>query len=229
MATGQRAFDHHVVGQAVQAAVLLQEQLQRAQRGHDDPELGVAETRVVFDQCERAQVQAGGQRDAVDAGVQRRGHAHLQRFLRAVHRQLFHAVDEHHARAFLAGHGAFHVHARGLGQVAQVELDGRLVFRVDVVLVHRLLGLDVLGLVAAVRDRLDHSVGDVAHATQAGGLQRQVGGRDIHAHAADHDGHHFLAAHLQAEIFQSSHSQLSNVRPKLTRSMTLFFSRICQI
>jgi hypothetical protein len=103
-------------------------------------------------------VQAGGQRDAIDAGIQRRTHAHLQRLLGRVHGELFHAVDQDHAAALLARHRAFHVQSGGFGQIAQVELDHRLVVGSDIGFVHGLLGLDELGLVAAVGDRLDHRV-----------------------------------------------------------------------
>ena len=49
----------------------FQEELQGTQRGNDDSQLGVTETRVILDQGERTKVQAGGQRDTVDAAIER--------------------------------------------------------------------------------------------------------------------------------------------------------------
>jgi hypothetical protein len=114
------------------------------------PQLGIAETRVVFHQGERAQVQAGAQRDAVHAGIQRRGQAHAQGVGRRVHGELFHAVDKHHAVAALGFHGAAHVQPRGLGDMAEVELHAGFVRVVDVVFVELRLVLDEAGVETAV-------------------------------------------------------------------------------
>ena len=80
VAAGQRAFDHDEIRQAVEAGGLAQEQLQRPHRRDDDAQLGIAKARVVVHQAERAQVQAGAQGDAVNAGIQRRMQAHVAAF-----------------------------------------------------------------------------------------------------------------------------------------------------
>jgi hypothetical protein len=78
---------------------------------------------MILDQRKGAEMQAGGQRDAVDAGIERRAHADLERLLGRVHGQFFHAVDQHQTAARLPGHGRLDVQARGFGQAAKVELD----------------------------------------------------------------------------------------------------------
>jgi|GEM_PF-6939842 hypothetical protein len=205
MAAGERPLHHHIVGQAAGARTLAHEQLQGAQRRDDDAELDVLESRVVLDQAEGAQVQAGGERDAVDAGVHGRREAHAQRLLRRVHGELLHAVDEDQPVAALGLHGGLHVQPGRLGDVGEVEFHLRLVDVGDVVLVALLLDADELGVVAAVGDRLDHRIRDVADAAQAGRLQRQFRRGDVHAHAADHDRHQFPSAEPQAEIIHAFH------------------------
>jgi hypothetical protein len=205
VAAGQRAFDDDVVGQAVQARDFFQEQLQRAHRRHDDAELGVAEARVVLDQVEGTQVQAGRHGDAVDARVHRRRQAGAQGFLGRVHGQLFHAVHEDQAIALLRFHGRADVQAGRLGQAVEVELDHRLVHVVDVELVELGLVFHEGGIELAVRDVLHHRIGDVPDTAQAGRFQRQLGGRNIDTHPADHDGHVFLVAQSQAEIINTFH------------------------
>ncbi len=205
VATGQRTFDDDEVGLAVQARDFAQEQLQRAHGRNDDAQVRIAETRVILDQLERTQVQAGRQRDAVDAAVQGRRQAHAQRFLRRVHGQLFHAVHVDQAIAFLRFHGGADMTARGLGQVIQIELDHGLVHVVDVELVGLGFFLDVRGVELAVGHVLRHCIGDMADPAQAGCFQRQLGRRNVHTHSADHDGHVFLVAHAQAEIINTFH------------------------
>ena len=151
-------------------------------------------------------MQAGAQRDAVNACVQRRIEPHLQRLARRVHGQLFHAVDEHHAVAALGLHGLADVQTRGLGQAAQVELHTALVRVVDVVLVELGLFLDEFGVETPVRHVLHHGVGNMAHAAQPCRLQRQLCGGNVHAHAADHEGDQLRAAEFQAEIVDSFHA-----------------------
>jgi hypothetical protein len=208
VAAGQRSFDHHVVGQAVGARAFLEEQLQRAQRGDDDAQLDVAKARMVLDQRERTQVQAGRQGDAVDPRVQCRLETDAQGLPGVVHGQLFHAVGEDHALAALGFHGAADMQGGGFRQQAEVELDHGLLAIGDVELVLPQLVLDVLGVEAAVGNRRHHRVGDVADAAQARHFQRQLRGRNIHAHAADHDRHQFLFAQTQAEIIDALHCRL---------------------
>ena len=205
VAAGQRPFDHDVVRQAVGTGALLEEELQGAHRGNDDAQLGIAETRVLLDQREGAEMQAGSQRDAVDTGIERSGHADLERLFRRVHGQLFHAVDEDQAIAALACHGGFDVQLGRLLDTAEVELDRRLVFVEDVVLVERELFLDVLGFVAAIGDRIDHGIRDVPDTAQTSRLEGQVGRRNINPHAADHDRHELVLAKPQAEIIHTLH------------------------
>ncbi len=205
VAAGQGAFDDDEVGRTVQFRDLAQEQLQRAYRGHDDAEIGFAEARVVLDQLEGTEVQAGRHGDAVDAGVQRRRQARAQGFLGRVHGQLFHAVHENQAIAFFRRHGRAHVQARRFGQALEVELHDRLVHVVDVELVELGLVLDEGRVELAVRDVLHHRVRDMADTAQARRFQRQLRGRNVHAHSANHDGHIFLVAQTQAEIINTFH------------------------
>jgi hypothetical protein len=165
MAAGERPLDHHVIGQAAGARALLQEELQGAQRGNDDAQLGVAETRMVLNQAERPQMQACRQRDAVDAVVEGRLETGAQGFPGRVHGQLFHAVDEHQPIAALGFHGAADVQRRRFDQQAEVELHDGLFGIGDVELVLLELVLDVLGIEAAVRNGRHHRVGDVADAS----------------------------------------------------------------
>ena len=202
---GQRSLDDHVVGQPVQLRVLAQEELQRAQRRDDDAELRVAEAPVVGDLRERAQVQAGGERDAVDARVERGGQAHAQRLARRVHRELLHAVHEDHAVAALGLHRSADVHVGRLGQPPEVELHRRLVAARRVVLVELRLLLDEVRAEAAVGDRRHHRVGDVADAAQPRDLEREPGGRDVDAHAAAHDRYQLALAEAQAKIVDAPH------------------------
>ena len=164
---------------------------------------------MILDQRKRTQVQSRCQGDAVDAGIQGRGHAHLQRLFGRVHGELFHAVDVDLTAAHLAVHGALDMQAGGFGQMAQIELDIGFVVGLGHILVESLLGLDVLGFVAAVGHRFDHGIRDVAHAAQPGRLHRQVGRRNVHTHASNHDGHELLAAQVHAEVIQTFHNKLS--------------------
>ncbi|UGA38371.1 hypothetical protein JOS77_00345 [Chromobacterium haemolyticum] len=43
------------------------------------------------------------------------------------------------------------------------------------------------------------------HAAQSGRFQRQRRGGDVHAHAANHDGHQLLLAQPQSEIVNALH------------------------
>ncbi len=201
----QRTFHHDEVGQAVGAGVLAQEQLQRAQRRDDDAQLDVAETRVVFDQRKRAQMQAGRQGDAVDAGGKRFPQPHLERLFRRVHGELFHAVDEDHAGAALGFHGLAHMQTGGFGDMAEIELHLRLVGIVDVVFVLLQLGLDEVGVVVTIRNGRQHGIRNMTYAAQTGSLQCQFCCRNVHAHAADHDRDQLLFAELQAEIIYTFH------------------------
>ncbi len=206
MAAGQRPFDHHVIGQAAGAGALFQEKLQRAQRGNDDAQLDVAKARMILDQRERAQMQSGRQRDAVDAVIQRRLEARAQGFPRRVHGQLFHAVDENQPVAALGFHGATDVQGGGFGQQADVELNHGLLAVGDIELVLPQLVLDVLGIEAPVRNRWHHGIRDMADAAQSRRFQRQIGSRNVHSHAADHDGYQFMFAQLQAKIVKALHA-----------------------
>ncbi|MBV6474737.1 MAG: hypothetical protein MOGDAGHF_00225 [Rhodocyclaceae bacterium] len=205
VAAGERPLHHNVVWQPPGARALAQEQLQRAQRRDDDAKLDVLEARMLLDQCEGAQVQAGGERDAVDAGVHGRREAHAQRLLRRVHGELLHAVDENQPVAALGLHRRLDMQPGRLGHVGEIELHLGLVDVGDVVLVALLLDADELGVVAAVGHRLDHRVGNVADAAQPRRFQRQFRRGDIHAHAADHDRHQLPPTEPQAEIIHAFH------------------------
>ncbi len=128
--------------------------------------------------------------------------------LGVVHGQLFHAVGEDHPVAALGLHGAADMQGCGFRQQAEIELDYRLLGIGDVELVLPQLVLDVLGIEAAVGNRRHHGVGDVADAAQARDLQRKLGGRNVHAHAADDDRHQFLFAQPQAKIIDALHCRL---------------------
>ena len=52
---------------------------------------------------------------------------------------------------------------------------------------------------------MHQGVGDVTDATEARGFERQFGGRNVHAHAANNDRHQFLFAESQAEIVNALH------------------------
>ena len=202
---GERAFHHDIVRQALQPGVLAQEHRQRAWRGDDDAEFGVAEARMVLDQRERAEVQAGGQRDAVDAGVERGGQAHAQRLARRVHGQLLHTVDEDHAVAALGFHRPAHMIAGGFLEFREVEVHVGLVAAGNVGLVLLQLLADEIGVEAGVGHGLHHGVGNMADAAEARDFERQFSSGDIHAHAADDDRHQFLPAEAQAEIIHTFH------------------------
>ena len=83
----------------------------------------MTEARMIFDQCKRAQIESRRQGDSVNSGIQRRTQANREGFLRRVHGQLFHAVDEDEAGAALGLHGFADVQTRSLGKLAQIELD----------------------------------------------------------------------------------------------------------
>ena len=166
MAAGQRTFDHDVIRRAVNTRVLAQKQLQRAQRRNNDAEFGVAKPRMISDQTERTQMQAGRERNAVDARIQRGGKPHAQGVFRRVHRQLFHAVDEDHALAALGLHGASDVVMRRLGEPAEIKQHGRFVGIRYVVFVALELFLGEMRAVAAVRHRLHHGIRDVPDTTK---------------------------------------------------------------
>ena len=210
VATRQRAFNDNKVGQAVEARSFAQKQLQCTHRRDDDAQFGVAETRVIGHQGKRTEVQAGTERDAVDASVECRIQAHLQGFARTVHGQLFHAVDENHAVAPLGFHGLADVQLGGLRQVTQIELNHAFVGIADVVLVELGLFLDELGVEAAVGHVLHHGVGNVPNAAQSCRLECQLGGGNIHAHSADDEWYQFPVTKMQAEIVKSFHCNLKN-------------------
>ena len=205
VAASQRPLDNDEIRQTVGPLVLLQEQLQGTHRRDDDAEFGIAKPGMVLDQGERTQVQAGGQGNPLDTGIECCSQTHLQGFLGGVHGQLFHAIDEDQATAGLACHGRLDVQAGRLFQSAEIELDRRLVLVIDVVLVERELFLDVLGVVAAVGDGIDHRIGNMANPAQTGGFQRQIGGGNIHPHAADHDRNQLMFAQSQAKIIHTLH------------------------
>ncbi|MBS1246529.1 MAG: hypothetical protein H6R47_728 [Proteobacteria bacterium] len=160
---------------------------------------------MIFYQRERAEMQTGAEGDAVNAGIERCTQTHAQGLARRIHGELFHAVDEDHAVATLGRHRPAHVVARSLFQHREIEMHGRLVAARDVGLVLLELGADETGVETPVRDRLHHGVGDVADAAEARDFERQLGSRDIHAHAADDDGHQFSFSESQAEIVYAFH------------------------
>ena len=114
-------------------------------------------------------------------------------------------VDENHAGAAFGFHGLAHVQAGRFGDVAEVELDIGLVGILDVVLELQELGLDEVGLVAAVRNRGQHGVGNMAYSAQTGSLQSQYRGGDVHAHTPDDDRDQLLFAEFQAKIIYTFH------------------------
>jgi hypothetical protein len=175
---------------------------------------------MVLDQGEGAEMQAGSQRDAVDPGVERRRHAHAQRFARRVHGQLLHAVDEDQAVATLRLHGPADVHARRLGELPEIEANHRLVGIGNVEFVLSELVLDELGVEAPIGNGIDHGIGDVSDATQSSRFECQFGGRNIDPHAADHNRHQFLVAKPQTEIINALHQRPSQSRPASSARLT---------
>ncbi|MNT25340.1 hypothetical protein D3C72_1608540 [compost metagenome] len=205
MAAGQWSLDDDEVRQAVQLGVLAQENLQGADGRDDDAQLGIAETRMVGHQGKRAKVQAGGQGDAVDAGVECRVQAHAQGFARAVHGQLFHAIDEDQAIAFFGFHGTANMQALRFRQASQVELHHSLVAVVDVEFVQFRLVFDESGVETAIRHVFHHGIGNMPDTVQPGRFQGQLRRGNIHTHSAYHDGHIFFFAKSQAEIINTFH------------------------
>ena len=164
-------------------------------------------------------MQACAQGDAVNAGVQRRGHAHLQRLARRVHGQLLHAINKHQALATLGLHGGLDMPAGSLGQHTEIELNDGFIRIVDVVLVEPGLVFDKAGVKTPVRDIGHHGIRNMPDAAQPGRLKRQLGGGNIHAHTAHHDGHQFFSSKLQAEIVNTFHS--NPLQPAVTVWPTL--------
>ena len=150
MATRQWALHNHVIGEALQTGILAQKYLQRPDRGHNDAQFDVAKTGVISNQRERAQVQARTQGDAVNARIQGRSHAHLQRVAWGVHGQLFHAVHKHQPIALFGLHGGRDVPLCGLRQYPKVKLDDGFIAVVDVVFVKTRLVFDEAGVETAV-------------------------------------------------------------------------------
>ena len=103
-------------------------------------------------------MQSGTHGDAVNARVQCRGHAHLQGLTRAVHGELFHAVDKNQPVTLFGLHGGADVAAGRLGQNVQVKLDPGFVGVVDVVFVKLGFVLDKTGVESAVRHIVDHGI-----------------------------------------------------------------------
>ena len=186
--------------------------MQRPHRRDNDAQLGVAKARVFFHQRERAQVQTGAQRDAVNARVQRRVEAHFQRVAWRIHRQLFHHVDEHHAVAALGFHRLADMQLGRFGQLAEVKLNAALVRVGDVAFVKPGLALDEFGVKAPVRHVVNQRVGDVADAAQTGRFEGQLGGGNVHAHAANDEGNQFFFAKFQAEIINALHRESLGVK-----------------
>ena len=207
VAAGQRTLDDDVIRQAVEARALAQEQRQRAQRRHDDAELHVAKTRMILDQRERAQMQTRAQRDAVDAAVHRGRQAHAQRLARAVHRELFHGVDEDQAIAPLGLHGPADVQPGRLGQPVEIEMHHRTCrgWR-RCTCISSACPSTKRGLEAPVGNGRHHRIRDMADAAEPRRDQRQFGGGNIDAHAAGDDGHQFLLAEAQPKIVDALHS-----------------------
>jgi hypothetical protein len=51
----------------------------------------------------------------------------------------------------------------------------------------------------------------MAHATQAGRFQRQIGGRNIHTHTAHHDGNQFFFTQAKAKIIYTRHLEVPEI------------------
>ena len=94
---------------------------------------------------------------------------------------------------------------RRLGNLTEVELYDGLVGVFDVGFVLQELILDEVGVIAPIRYGGQHRIGDVSDTSQTGDLQREIGGRNIHAHPADHDRHQLLLAKMQTKIVYAFH------------------------
>ncbi len=89
--------------------------------------------------------------------------------------------------------------------MAEVELDIGLVGIFDVVLELQELGLDEVSLIATIRNRGQHGVGNVSYPAQTGSFQSQYRGGDVHAHTPDDNRDQLLFAEFQAKIIYTFH------------------------
>ena len=112
------------------------------------------------------------------------------------------------------------MHAGGLRQPPQVELDNGFVRLGDVELVELGLVLDVGRVEPLVGHILDHGVGDVSDAAQPGRLQRKLGGRDIDAHAPDHDRNELFITKVQPEIVDALHQESFDICTTMRRAVS---------
>jgi hypothetical protein len=164
-------------------------------------------------------MQAGAQGDALDSGRKRLVQTHAQRLARRVHGELFHAVDEDHARTAFGFHRLADMQTRGFGHLAEVEFHGGLVGIVEVVGIQLQLFLDEIGVITTIRHRRQHGIRDMSHATQSRGFQCQFGGGNIHAHPANHDWYQLLLAKAQAKIIHTFHCYPSISNQGITLSL----------
>ena len=221
MTARQRPFHDHIVGEAASAGAFLEEQLQRPERRHDDAQLDVAKAWMVLDQRKRAQVQSRCQGDAINPCIHCSHQPRPQGFPRAVHGELFHAVDEDQSVTRLARHGALDMGTLGLSDQAKVKLDRGLVTVRDVVLVLLELVTHVFGVVAAITDGWGHGIGNMPDPPQSCRNQREVRGGNIHPHSTDHDRHEFALPQFETKVVHTLHDELfidslSKDRPSTT-------------
>jgi len=163
------------------------------------------EPRVIGDEFQAAVMQAGRQRHTIDPAVERRGHAHAQGFPRRGHVQLFHDVDVDRAIALFPLHSRLNETQLCLTQVFEIEFDVGLVERVAACAMFLRLGLGELGVECLVRYEWKHRIGYMADSAQPASFEREFGGRDIDAHATDHDRHVLVASQRQSVVVQLIH------------------------
>ena len=120
-----------------------------------------------------------------------------QRFEGVVHRELFHAVDEDEAVAFLRAHDVLDVKARGALNLHRVEMHVGLRIEAGHVLVAAGLERRKARVVEAVRHVRHHGVGNVADAAEARHFKREFLRGNVDAHAALEDRLHGFRAQTE--------------------------------
>jgi len=188
VAAGQGAFNHDVVGEASGCGALSEEKVERARGGDDDPEERIVKALVLRHQAEAREVKARRERDAVDPGVERRVEAGFERIEPRIHRELFHAVDEHEPAAGGALHDVRDVADGRFANGVEIKKFGRFVRGVPQARVELCLRCSEARAEKAVRDVHQHGVRKMRNAAELFNGETQLGRGNIRAHAAHDEG-----------------------------------------
>ena len=198
VSAGKRPLDHDVVGETPRCSALSEEKIEGARGGDDDAEKRIVKALVFRHQAEAREVQARRERDAVDARVKRCIETGFEGIEPGIHRELFHAVDEHEPASGGFRHDVRDVADGRFANGVEVKEFSGFVCRISEAGVALRLGGGEARAEKAVGDIHQHGVRQMRDAAELFDGETQLGRGNIRAHAAHDEGRIVSAAQRQS-------------------------------